>query len=118
MVIPCGQHIREGRSVLLERRGIWRRFGYWQGAEIGCAPAFSPDGAYVLASGIGEASEATATQRFGLWRIGGVITADGAFIGWGRANQALILTNSGTPTPSAFDLSSHAVSPLESNSRS
>ncbi|HEX5441645.1 MAG TPA: hypothetical protein VFW76_12225, partial [Ktedonobacterales bacterium] len=81
------------------------------------SPEFSPDGAYVLASGIGMASGPSAPQRFGLWRIdGSVITVDGAFIGCAGNNQALILTNTSSPTPSAFDLSSHAVKLLESNS--
>jgi hypothetical protein len=80
-------------------------------------PAFSPDGVYALASGIGTASDPSAQLRFGLWRVdGSASTADGAFIGWGGANQALILTNIRTPTPSAFDLNSHAVKLLESSS--
>lgn len=81
------------------------------------APKFSRDGVYVLGLGIGEASDPLAPQRFSIWKVGGsVITVDGAFIGWGGVNQALILTNTSTPTPSAFDLSSHAVKLLESNS--
>ncbi len=80
------------------------------------SPEFSHDGAYLIASGIGQAAGSTASQRFGLWRVGGsVITVDGAFFAWRGDNQALILITSGTQTPSAFDLSSHTITRLESD---
>ena len=81
------------------------------------APEFSRDGAFLLASGIGQAQDPLAPQRFSLWRVdGSVMTVDGAFFAWRGDNQALILINNGTQTIFAFDLGSHTITPLESNS--
>jgi hypothetical protein len=39
----------------------------------------------------------------------------GAFLAWRDESKMLILINTSMPTPSAFDLSSHTVKRLESN---
>ncbi|HEU4785622.1 MAG TPA: hypothetical protein VFS83_19940, partial [Ktedonobacterales bacterium] len=80
------------------------------------APKFSRDGVYLLASGIGQAQDPLASQRFSLWRVGGgTIVVEGAFLAWRGDNQAMILINNAEQRVFAFGLSNHTATSLESN---
>lgn len=87
--------------------------------------SFSPDGNYLLATGLTRQQKPSAPPRSALLRLGGTPTfMDGAFFAWRGDSQAMILgvVNASTPavagplTPAVYDLSSHATTPLEPDS--
>ncbi|MGE5333934.1 MAG: zf-HC2 domain-containing protein [Nitrososphaerota archaeon] len=94
-------------------------------SDILTSASFSPDGSYLLATGLSRQQTPSAPPRSALLRLGGTPTyMDGAFFAWRGDSQAMILgvvnpSTSGVAgplTPALYDLSSRATTPLEPDS--
>ncbi|HEX6541560.1 MAG TPA: zf-HC2 domain-containing protein [Ktedonobacterales bacterium] len=77
-------------------------------------PRFSPDGKYIIATGVSDNPTATGAQQSALAQVGGpVIIVDGVFDAWRGDSKAMVLIGGNPGNPFVYDLASHATTALE-----
>jgi hypothetical protein len=82
------------------------------------APEFSPQGRYVIATGVTDQQNRSGGPWFRLLQIGGSITdIKGMFITFRGDNQAIVLFTGNGVQPGVYDISSRTITPLEQNSQ-